>query len=193
MLPKFVVHLLSGGLDSTVLLYDLLQQQCQVHCILIDYGQKHCRKELGVASMICERLKVPRSRIDIPPLLGSRLTDGRCSFVVPNRNMVMLSLAVSIAADQEADSVTYACNKDDHEVFADCRPDFVAAMNVAVRAAGVRVEVCAPYIEMTKRQIVDKGHKLHVPLNQTWSCYEAGPLPCGTCPACIKRHEAMIP
>lgn len=191
MLPKFVVHLLSGGLDSTVQLYDLLSQNCQVHCLLIDYGQKH-RRELNFAFRTCVKLNVQQSRLEIPALVGSRLTDGRStSVVVPNRNAVLLSYAVSMAVVARAESVTYACNADDSAEFPDCRPAFVAALNAAVKAAELPVEICAPYIGNTKRQIVKIGESLSVPFEDTYSCYEGGFEPCGQCGACLKRKAAF--
>lgn len=192
MIPKFVIHLFSGGLDSTVLLYDLLKQGCQVHCLLFDYGQKH-RRELSMAVGHCERWQqIPRSRLEIPPLMGSKLTDGKASsVVVPNRNAVMLSYAVSMASAIRADCVTYACNADDAAEFPDCRPEFVAALNAAVKAAELKVEICAPYIGLTKKQIVEIGRGLGVKFENTYSCYEGGFEPCGKCQACEKRKAAL--
>lgn len=183
---KTIVHLLSGGLDSTVLLYDLVNQGHQVHCVLFRYGQKH-EQELTFAKGHCRRVGVLFTTIELPQLRGSELTDGSGSFVVPFRNAVMLSVAANIASAARADCVTYACNADDQAGFQDCRPEFVARMNAILSP----VEVCAPYIGKTKREIVEMGRRLSVPIHDTWSCYRGGANPCGTCPACIKRTEAL--
>lgn len=187
---KTIIHLLSGGLDSTVLLYDLLKQGHKVHCALFQYGQKHSQ-ELAFAKGHCRRLGVLFTTLDIPGLRGSQLTDGSGSFVVPNRNAILLSVAANLAQSASAEAVTYACNRDDAESFPDCRPEFVSRLNDTLRTGGCSVEICAPYVDKTKRDIVSIGRNLSVPMYDTWSCYLGGEKPCGLCPACVKREEAL--
>lgn len=189
-LPKTIIHLLSGGMDSTVLLYDLVAQSHSVHCVLFHYEQEHF-KELDYAKRQCERLKVLFTVLCLPQLRGSSLTDGAGGVVVPYRNAAFLSLAVNLAVAARAEAVTYACNADDHATFPDCRPAFVDAMNAAVKAAGYDVEICAPYIDKPKAWIARLGADLRVPLGDTWSCYRGGPFPCGQCPACQQRKAAL--
>ena len=104
----------------------------------------------------------------------------------------MLSVAVNMACAAKAEVVTFASNMDDASGFPDCRPEFLLAFNAAVKAAGIDVEVCAPYINLEKRQIVDIGRRLGVQLWDTWSCYTGGETPCGTCSACVKREQALL-
>lgn len=188
--PQFVVHLLSGGLDSTVLLYDLVTQGCKVHCLLFDYKQQHVQ-ELTFAKAHCHRLNLLFTTIELPMLTGSSLTDGKGSVVVPFRNPILLSLAVNLAASIGADSVTIGCNADDAEMFPDCRWAALDAMNHAIRLSGLKVEICAPYVNQRKWWIVRLGGDLKVPMNETWSCYKGGAIPCGHCLACQKREEAF--
>lgn len=191
MIPHRVLLLLSGGLDSTVLLHELIRQQCAVHCLGINYGQRHLR-ELSYAHIICRDLNVEYEEIKIPQLPGSMLTDGQETVVVPNRNAIFLSIAVNLAIEHNAESVIIGCNKSDSQMFPDCRPAFIAAMNAAIKAVELRVEICAPFIEMTKKEIAQLGRKLAVNLDRTWSCYapRVG-QPCGNCPACNQRAEAL--
>lgn len=190
MIPKTVIHLLSGGLDSTVLLYDLVDQGHLVHAVAVDYGQAHNR-ELTFCAEHCERLEVKMTTLHIPRLRGSQLTDGTGSFVVPNRNASLLSLACNIASVAFAESVTFGSNLDDAVGFPDCRPEFVDAFNRMLRVGGMNVEVCAPYVHQTKREIVQIGRRLSVPMHRTWSCYLGSKEPCGACPACLKRSAAL--
>ena len=194
---KFI-HLLSGGLDSTVLLYDVLNQGAHVHCLLFNYGQRHV-KELDCAENICGHLNVPYQRVALAPKMffKSTLTDrtgaliGRDT-IVPNRNMVMLSIAASYALSCGGTAVTWAANADDAEVYPDCRYDFFKALNEALRICdNRRMEVHAPYIQRSKKQIVEIGRKLNVPFESTWSCYTGNAEPCGECGACIQRKEAL--
>jgi 7-cyano-7-deazaguanine synthase len=186
MNPKFVVHLLSGGLDSVTLLYDLVGQGCKVHCVLFDYHQQHVQ-ELTFAKLHCHRLNVLFTTVQLPKLGG--LTDK--SWIVPNRNAIMLMMAVNVAVEAGAESVTIGCNADDAEMFHDCRWAAIDALNHALKVSHINVEICAPYINKRKWQIAGAAREMGVPANEIWTCYRGGAKPCGTCPACLKLKEAM--
>jgi 7-cyano-7-deazaguanine synthase len=196
-MAKFI-HLLSGGLDSTVLLYDLLDQGHKSHCILYDYGQRHI-KELGFAEATCAKLGVTYDKIVLPPQLFERsaLTAGAESLVgqptiVPNRNMVLISMAASYALSHGCTAVSCAINSDDAEVYPDCRAEFIKHLNFALRCCHTRrMEVHVPYIVRTKAKVVEIGRRLNVPLGETWSCYAGGDEPCGQCGACQVRLKAI--
>jgi 7-cyano-7-deazaguanine synthase len=190
MKPKTVVHLLSGGLDSVVLLHDLHGQGCKIHCALFDYKQRHVQ-ELTWAKHHCRVLDVMFTTITLPQLQGSILTDGSGGVIVPNRNAIFLSLAVNLAMAAGAEAVTFAANKDDEAGFPDCRMAFVQAYNIMLLNAEIPVEVCAPYLDKSKAWIVRRGCDLGVKLNETWSCYAGGVQPCGKCEACKKRTAAI--
>lgn len=190
MTPKMLVLLLSGGLDSTVLLYDLIGQGCKVHALLFDYKQRHAQ-ELIWAKHHCHWLNVLFTTIEIPMLRGSTLTDGKGSVVVPFRNPIMLSLAVNFAASIGAESVAIGCNADDRDAFPDCRWATLDALNHCIKLSGLNVEICAPYINERKWWIARKGSDIGVQMNETWSCYDGGSSPCGRCDACIKRETAL--
>lgn len=188
---KSAVHLLSGGLDSVVMLYDLHSQDVSLRPLLFDYKQRHVQ-ELQWAKHHCLRLGIIYTTIELPQLLASSITDGKASSpVVPNRNAIMLSIAVNFAVSLGFHTVTYACNEDDAEMFPDCRPEFLAAFNSMIKAAGCKVEVKAPYIDKPKWWIAGMGRELAVALNETWSCYVGGVEPCGRCLACRKRAAAL--
>jgi 7-cyano-7-deazaguanine synthase len=196
-MAKFI-HLLSGGLDSTVLLYDLLDQGHKAHCILYDYGQRHI-KELSFAEATCAKLGVTYDKIVLPPQLFERsaLTTGAESLVgqptiVPNRNMVLISMAASYALSHGCTAVSCAINSDDAEVYPDCRAEFIKNLNFALRCCHTRrMEVHVPYIVRTKAKVVEIGRRLNVPLGETWSCYAGGDEPCGQCGACQVRLKAI--
>lgn len=192
MIPKTIVHLLSGGFDSVVMLYDLHTQGHKVHCVLFDYKQRHVQ-ELLWAKHHCHRLDVMFTTMEIPQLKGSELTDDKGGVVVPNRNCILLALAVNVAVSAGADTVTYACNKDDESLFPDCRTAFIQLFNTMLTTQKVNVEVCAPYIDKKKWEIMDLGRQLGVNFDETWSCYRGGDKPCGRCHACLVREEALKP
>lgn len=186
MHPKITIHLLSGGLDSVTMLYDLYRT-VRVHCVLFDYNQPHVQ-ELTFAKLHCHRLGVMFTTMTLPPLGG--LTDE--SWIIPNRNCIMLSLAVNLAVQAKADTVTIGFNKDDEAAFPDCRMAFLQVFNTMLTTAEVPVEVCAPYLDKSKAWILNLSKELSVPTHEIWTCYRGGKEPCGQCPACKKLEEAMM-
>lgn len=197
----------SGGLDSTVLLYQLRTGGAEVRCLGVDYGQRH-RCELKAAESICRSLGVPYRLADLrsvrPLLAGSSQTDdvtvpeGHYAeetmklTVVPNRNMILLSLAIGWAVSLRFDAVAYAAHAGDHAIYPDCRPEFVEAVRrVAELCDWHRVRLEAPFVGMTKTDIVRLGAGLGVPFERTWSCYKGGERHCGRCGTCTERREAF--
>ncbi len=203
------VVIYSGGLDSTTLLYMLRGAGHEVLPLGIDYGQRH-RKELEAARAICSVLGVPYRVADLtalrPFLAGSSQTSDDVAVphghyadetmkltVVPNRNMIMLAVAIGWAISSGAEEVAYAAHAGDHAIYPDCRGDFVRAMQGAARechyAPGIRLN--APFLNVTKAAVVAVGADHGVPFAATWSCYEGGPVHCGRCGTCTERREAF--
>lgn len=194
-LPKFAVLLLSGGMDSVVALYDLIHQGCKVHAVSVNYGQTHIG-ELQCAKRHCEHLGVIQTPVDLWQCKNlfqrCALTDGAGGNIVPFRNGIMISIAIALAISAQAESVVIAVNSDDAEAFPDCRPAFIENMKIVARLGqddASRVEVCAPYIKMTKRQIVERAKKIGAPYLDSISCYKGND--CGVCDACVKRKAAI--
>lgn len=194
------IHLFSGGLDSTTLLYSLLRQEHKVECITIEYGQTH-RKEINVAKEFCTDLGVPHHLLKMPLIYkncalvgGSSLGDSETE-IVPNRNMIFISCAAAFALENGFTAVSWAANKDDEKIFPDCRYEsFLKPLNTVLRACHTRrMEVHAPFLMggQTKRQVVELALELGVPIERTWSCYLGRKEPCGECGACKLRTAAL--
>ncbi len=189
MIPISTVLLLSGGLDSVTLLYDLKQQGVLIHALGFNYCQNHL-KELYFAKLHCRRLNIIFTQMELPELGG--LTEE--NWIIPNRNCILLSMAVNLAVKAKADTVTIGCNKDDADYpFPDCSKDFISAMNVVTNAAGINVEICAPYIDRNKAWIGGMAREMGIPSNEVWTCYKPkiNGDACGICPACKKLKLAM--
>jgi 7-cyano-7-deazaguanine synthase len=207
-----VVAAVSGGLDSTTMAYSLRAQGYSLVSISFDYGQRH-RKELAFAEQMAADLDAPWTLIDLHAagvtniLTGSALTDDTVTVpdghyadesmkitVVPNRNAIMLSIACALAVTREASAVAFGAHTGDHFIYPDCRPEFVRAfdamVNIAVEGLA-RIEILAPFLSMTKTDIVRLGDELKVPFERTWSCYKGGARHCGTCGTCVERREAF--
>ena len=199
----------SGGLDSTVLLHQLLADGDQVLALSVDYGQRH-RVDLQYAQRSAESLGVQWRLADLSSvgqlLGGSSLTSPEIAVphghyaeqamkqtVVANRNMIMLSVAAGWAISQRADRVAYAAHTGDHAIYPDCRPEFAEAVDRAIRLADWHeVYLYCPFVRLTKAQIVTRGAELGVDFARTWSCYEGGVIHCGRCGTCFERREAFL-
>ncbi|MER9844936.1 7-cyano-7-deazaguanine synthase QueC [Mesorhizobium australicum] len=199
----------SGGLDSVTLAHKLAAEHQLTGLLSFDYGQRH-RKELGFATLCAERLGVPQRIIDIHEigggLSGSALTDnvdvpdGHYAentmkvTVVPNRNAIMLAIAFGLAAAQDADAVATAVHGGDHIVYPDCRPAFIDAFQMMQDHAldgYAQIRLYAPYVNLTKADIVRDGATYGTPFAQTWSCYRGAERHCGRCGTCVERREAF--
>lgn len=207
-----VVTTLSGGLDSVTLAHLLSAEGIDLIALSFDYGQRHA-KEVQFAARCADLLGAEHEIVNLRPvgalLTGSALTDASvdvpeghytdasmASTVVPNRNAIMLSIAVGVAVARGADAVATAVHAGDHAVYPDCRPEFIAAIehealvgNEGFIHEGFRV--LAPFLHQTKAEIVRRGADLDVPFADTWSCYVGGPQHCGRCGTCVERREAF--
>jgi len=212
---RTAVVLLSGGLDSSTALALAKERGYGIVALTFDYGQRH-RREVESARKVAKHFGVIEHivlELDIGGYLDSSLTrpdrriplgrpDERIGQDVPNtyvpgRNIVMLSIASSIAESRGADAVFIAANSVDFSGYPDCTPEFIEAfqrmIDVGTRAGregtGVRVE--APLLRMSKGEIVREAVRLHVPLEMTWSCYLGGKRACGRCDSCRLRLKGF--
>lgn len=200
------VVLLSGGLDSSTLLYYLISEGHDCYPLTILYGQKHS-KEMLAARNICEQLHlVKRLKIldlaCLRSLLPSSLTtdtpvpEGKydepsmSQTVVPGRNLIFLAIAAGYAEGLGAKYVAYAAHAGDHFIYPDCRPEFIRAADFAI-FSGYGVKVLTHFSLMDKGDIVKLGTKLEVPYWMTWTCYQGREKHCGKCGACDERKEAF--
>ncbi|MCM2441409.1 7-cyano-7-deazaguanine synthase QueC [Agrobacterium vitis] len=199
----------SGGLDSVSLADKMAAEHQLIGLISFDYGQRH-KKELDFAALAAKRLGVPHQIIDITAigasLTGSALTDdldvpdGHYAeetmkiTVVPNRNAIMLAIAFGVAAARKADAVAVAVHGGDHFIYPDCRPGFIDAfqtMQAHALEGYADVKLMAPFVTVSKADIVTEGAKYGTPFDQTWSCYKGGARHCGRCGTCVERREAF--
>jgi 7-cyano-7-deazaguanine synthase len=204
---KKVVLILSGGMDSTTMLYWYVSLGYEVHAISFDYGQRHSR-ELHSASDIATAMGVEHKIIELPIwdlLKGSSQTDQSVEVpeghyaeesmkktVVPNRNMIMLSVAGAWAVSLKAEILAYGAHAGDHDIYPDCRWSFVEPMTEAFQNCDwhkVRLE--APFLHLNKTQIAMVGSRLGVPYDKTYTCYNGRAKHCGKCGACQERREAF--
>lgn len=171
------VVLLSGGLDSAV----CLALNPDAVALKIDYGQPHWMREGDSARALCRHYDVPLhyASFHLPHAVVARRDPDDPTMLIPGRNLILCSIAAALG-----DPIVIGCNKDDYEVYEDCRPEFFESLPLNIRA---------PLIDMTKPQIGTLARQLDVPVELTWSCYypnEDGEE-CGRCDACEGRERAL--
>ncbi|XFA73171.1 7-cyano-7-deazaguanine synthase QueC [Thermosynechococcaceae cyanobacterium Okahandja] len=210
------VVLLSGGLDSSTVLFRAKGLGYACYALSFDYGQRH-RQELAAAGAIATAAGVREHHViqfDLRLWGGSALTDRRIDLprdrdleamsqeipatYVPARNTIFLSFALAYAEAIGAESVHLGVNALDYSGYPDCRPDYIAAMQEIYRLGtkqgreGQPIEIMAPLIDLHKADIIRLGNEYGVPWAQTWSCYsDEAPLACGRCDACRLRLAAF--
>ena len=210
--------LASGGLDSSTLLAYVVDKHGaeNVHALSIQYGQKHAR-EMESARMVAAHYGVELHTMDLSSLFAesdsSLLVHSAgeiphdsyaeqleaadsplVSTYVPFRNGLFLSSAAALALSLGCSTLYYGAHHDDWagSAYPDCSPEFAEAMAQSIAlGTGGELRMQAPFVQWSKADIVKLGLELHVPYALTWSCYEGGDAPCGTCATCIDRARAF--
>jgi 7-cyano-7-deazaguanine synthase len=208
-MKKRSVIILSGGIDSAVLLHTLFAEGQDVTALTFSYNQRH-RKEVEYARRTAERLKVSWLCIDAEKVFAALRGDSALmneklqvphghfaaepmkGTVVPNRNMIFLAIAIGHAVSEKRSVVYYGAHAGDHTIYPDCRPEFVETMQRAAKLCDwQKIELCAPFLHWSKGKVVAEGSKLGVNFLETWTCYEGGQIHCGQCGSCNERKEAF--
>jgi 7-cyano-7-deazaguanine synthase len=211
------VVILSGGMDSSVLLHFVAWMGMEPIAVSFNYGQKHKKElefavkqvdslsnETGVAidhkiidlSSITPHISNSALTSDAPVPEGHYAADNMKQTVVPNRNMIMLSVAAGIAVNEGAVAIATGIHAGDHFVYPDCRPKFAKLTMAAVKAGNEgfiheKFFLYAPFLNFGKHDIAKIGEALWVDFSDTWSCYNGRDLHCGVCGTCVERKEAF--
>ncbi|MBR5166919.1 MAG: 7-cyano-7-deazaguanine synthase QueC [Salinivirgaceae bacterium] len=203
---KDSIIVLSGGLDSTTMLYEYRERIALA--VSFHYGSNHNDRELAFAKLHCERLGIQHLIIPLDfigryfnsSLLagadaipeGHYNDDNMRSTVVPFRNGIMLSIAAGLAENNGLQYVMIANHAGDHTIYPDCRPEFISAMDAAIDSGTYNnARILAPYTNITKTDIARRGKLLKIDYSETWSCYKGGKVHCGKCGTCVERREAL--
>lgn len=210
------VVLLSGGLDSTTLLHYLKNKPAcpALYALTFDYGQKHFARELACARWQINHLDVREHLvIDISFFAGfigksSSLTSPSIPVpdyaaikpgerdqpptYVPNRNMILISLACAHAEALKAGFVFYAAQQQDYYGYWDCTDEFISGINSVLKLNHRNpVALRAPFTSFKKSKVLKIGLALGVNYAHTWSCYRGHAKACGKCPSCVERLAAF--
>lgn len=209
---EYTIAVVSGGMDSVTLAYELVHRGHRVDMVSFDYGQRHVR-ELDCARQHADWLGLRHDVVDLSNITrliatssltspdmdvpdGHYAEDTMRRTVVPNRNSIMLNVAAAIAVSRQATGVATGIHAGDHYIYPDCRPEFRDTLETMLRVANhgfaqPEFTVVAPFINVTKADIVERGDQLAVNWSATWSCYKGGNIHCGACGTCFERREAF--
>jgi 7-cyano-7-deazaguanine synthase len=213
---KHAVVLLSGGIDSAATLAIAMAQGYETYAISFDYRQRHLL-ELEAARRVAQSLGAKEHRvvkIDNRLFAGSALTDdvdvpkkrtkeqigaGIPATYVPARNTIFLAHALAWAEVIHAAHIFIGANAIDFSGYPDCRPEFIALFemlaNTGTKAAveGMRFQIHAPLIRLSKAQIIHKAVELNLNLSLTHSCYDPATdgRACGECDSCQLRLKGF--
>lgn len=203
---KDALLVLSGGMDSTTMLYDYRDRIALA--VTFNYGSNHNAREIECARYNCEKLGIELVVVDLPfigRLFQSSLLSGAeaipegnyddenmRSTVVPFRNGIMLAVAAGLAESRGLHVLMLANHGGDHAIYPDCRPGFVDAMSRAISEGTYEhIHIFAPYTDITKADIAWRGAGIGVDYSHTYSCYKGGEHHCGRCGTCTERREAF--
>lgn len=205
------VILVSGGMDSATAVYEAMERGYELYFLHTSYGQETERKERECAEALAEDvdaadfLHVETRHLS---MIGeSSLTDEAIDVehadlegdeiptsYVPFRNANLLSMATSYAEANDCTAIFIGAHSEDFSGYPDCRPEFFDAFQRVIDVGTkpeTDVELVAPFVEWSKTEIAERGLKLDVPYELTWSCYRDEAPACGTCDACAFRLQAF--
>lgn len=200
--------LLSGGIDSTTALYWSVRNYKSVVAVTFDYGQRH-KIEIEYARLHVEKLKVEHKiiQLNLKGIAESSLLESGKPIVedpetgiptsyVPFRNGIFLAVAAALAESLKITHIVGGWNEVDFSGYPDCRKDFLTAMEKAINlgtvigTTGNPFKIIAPFVGMSKTDIIRLGLNYDVDYSYTLSCYNGTEIPCLECPSCRIRKEA---
>ncbi len=205
------VCLLSGGMDSSTLAYVAQDMGYSIIALHLRYGQPTEDAEFGCAQKIAASLDAEEfftvnldylRRIGGSSLTDDALTigdhtgdeDGIPNTYVPFRNANLIAIATSLAEARGAEAIFIGVQASDYAGYPDCRPQFIEAFQQVIdtgTADSTHIRLMAPFVNMSKTEILKQGFALGVPYEDTWSCYRSGAPACGTCASCHYRLAAF--
>ena len=205
--------LLSGGLDSSVVLSVCQDKGYDIYAISFDYGQRHkveleyakfqatffnCishevfKMEFYGGSALTDDIKVPKNRDS-----HSMSKDIPVTYV-PSRNIVFLSFASGYAECHDIDNIFIGVNAIDYSGYPDCRKNFIDNFEKLINKStkkgleGSKFKINTPLINLSKKDIIKLGHKNGVDFSMTSSCYSPKlKKNCGVCDSCLLREQGF--
>ena len=205
-MEKNTILSLSGGLDSSSLLFEY-REQIKL-AVSFKYPSNHNERELKAAAFVAQKAGVPHKIIDVSSVFEgfkSALLSGAdavpnieygqeaiSKLVVPFRNGIFLSILAGLAESEGCEYIALANHENDSTTYPDCRPEFSKAIGQAIElGTSNNAKFFCPYVYCKKAEVAKRGIKAGLNPDWTYSCYKGLEQPCNECPTCIERNEAI--
>jgi 7-cyano-7-deazaguanine synthase len=183
--------LLSGGIESATLLHVEAPLR-PTTALFVDYGQRAARRERAASRAQCATLGIELRSLDMASV-GQQFRRGQTHKLhvpLPHRNLVILSLAVSLASQIGADRILIALNREDRSAYPSAGKAFLDHFAATAEALD-QIDIRAPLTALSKSEVIRRGLELGVHYASTYSCLLGYPQQCGSCPQCAKRRAAF--
>lgn len=204
---KDIILSLSGGLDSASFLY-CYKERIKL-AVSFKYPSNHNKIELKYAKRLCKKTGIPHKIINVTQIFKdfkSSLLSGAdkvpnaeynkesiSSLVVPFRNGIFLSILAGLAESYNVKYIGLASHSNDSTTYPDCTKEFSDAFNTATQLGTLnKVEFFAPFVNKNKGDVAYFGITEGLNPDDTYSCYKGFSQPCGECPTCKERKDALI-
>lgn len=186
--PWTELILLSGGIESTTLLYD--RRGHGGGALFLNYGQRAARAEQAAARDGCLRTGTPLQTIDLRRLRLAFAGPGvfRGHIPLPARNLLAIALAANWALHHHIASVYLGIQRDD-TIHSEAQPAVLEPLRATLQGLGIMLHT--PYLGLTKRAVVAHGHTLGIDYTRTYSCLTGRAGGCGRCAQCLARETAL--
>ena len=185
------IILLSGGIESTTLLH-ILHHQVELHAVFVDYGQRAAGQEYQAALAQCAELGLTLIKLDMSSV-GNAFRAGQSKKLhvpLPHRNLIVLSLGISYAAQLSVQRVNLAVNLEDTLAYPSASQTFLDQFRSLAKTLG-HFEVATPLSTLGKAEIIQRGLVLQIDYWHTYSCLLGYDKHCGACPQCLNRRSAF--
>ena len=201
--PTKTLLLCSGGMESAVLIAQLVAAGRTPMAVFADYSQRGAVAEREAAEGMCRAAKVrPPQLLDLRAEGAAFQSINRLHIPMPHRNLVLLSLALSWATTLDCSQLAIGLNRDDFAKdamfeatgavrYTTGTSAFVDRFRSVAEVVAPEVEVVLPQADMTKAEVVALGSSLGVALDRTYSCMRGRPRHCGSCLQCKARRAAF--
>ncbi|KKQ32119.1 MAG: hypothetical protein US49_C0016G0005 [candidate division TM6 bacterium GW2011_GWF2_37_49] len=197
------IILASGGLDSTTLCYLFIKKNIEFVPLIINYGQHCFETELERLNRVLPENYVSKIEIlDVSEIYkysnskfikSSNLWEEKITaedLYIPYRNVLILTIAASFARTLGFNYVYSAFINSNHAKEIDCSNDFFNNLENLLKEYGT-VKIEMPFKNFSKFEVAKLGIELGAPIGKTFSCQASPNIPCGACPNCVDRLEAL--
>jgi 7-cyano-7-deazaguanine synthase len=187
-MKKKALVLLSGGIDSAVLLWWVKNKQWD--CATLSFYFPGRRKGEIKAVQNLRKSAHCKENFDVSlPFVDPPKADQSC--YIPQRNLMYYGTAASLADKIQADFILGGHIQHDGKVFRDATPAYFKQLERLIQFTHKRIRLLFPFLTFHKKDVLLLGWKLKMPFEKTWSCARDGSMHCWDCNSCKERLQGF--